>query len=109
MLRRYGVVHIHNVKSLYSHEEGGLPCRALIHRTSNDGRKDYIFQNAQATKLASITAKSRRYSDEEEKADKWLQKQGFGQVPAYLQDYKACLAKQHAEEQASLFSKFLLC
>lgn len=68
------------------------------------GDRDYIYQNAVATKLASVTARSRRFSgDEGEESKRWLQKQGFGRVPAYLQSWKAVLAEQHAINQVNFF------
>lgn len=78
-------------------------CRPMVRRRSVpglDGERDYIYQNVMSTKLASVTARTRRYAtDEGEESRRWLQKQDFGQVPAYLQTWKAMLAEQHAKEQ----------
>ena len=70
-------------------------------RESRSGSSDYVYQNALATKIASVNAKSRRHSDKEEDGEQWLRKDSFGQVPLYLQTRKAELARKHAEEQVS--------
>lgn len=58
------------------------------------GSSDYVYQNALATKLASVSAKERRHTSGEDEGKKWLTKQDFGQVPSYLQARKLQLAEQ---------------
>ena len=77
-------------------------CSPMARSKTADGCRDYIYQNAVATKVASATARSRRYGSDEEEGKRWLQKQGFGQIPAYLQTWKAVLAQQHAVDQVWL-------
>ena len=61
-----------------------------------------MYQNALATKAASVTARTRRHTAQEDEGRKWLRKESFGQVPAYLQTRKLELAEQHAETQVGL-------
>lgn len=72
---------------------------------SSAGSKDFVYQNALATKVASVTAKERRHTADEEEGKKWIHRQDFGQVPSYLQARKLQLAQQHEEAQVRRLSE----
>ena len=79
--------------------------RSIPKREVRLGQSDYVYQNALATNIASVNAKSRRHTDGDGEGEKWLQKESFGRVPLYLQTRKAELARKHAEEQVSIINR----
>ena len=71
-------------------------------RLSQPLERDFVYQNALATQAASVTARTRRHTAQEDEGRRWLWKDNFGQVPAYLQTRNLELAEQHAEAQVGL-------